>query len=74
MTRGDRVRLISRWGDVLIGALGTVVRSYADPGGRRWVRVEWCRTLDGKPVRLTYPAGVLALVGDEPVAPAPAGG
>lgn len=69
-SRGDRVRLISRWGDVPIGAIGVVVKSYADPGGRRWVRVEWCRTLDGRPVRLTYPAGCLALA----VAPPPADG
>jgi hypothetical protein len=65
VTRGDRVRLISRWGDVPIGAVGRVVKSYSDPHGRSWVRVEWCRTLDGRPVRQTYPAGVLE-VADSP--------
>lgn len=40
MTRGAVVELVSRWGEVQIGAIGRVVRSWRDPHGRLWARVE----------------------------------
>lgn len=54
-------QLLARWGDAPIGSRGRIVRRWSDPAGRQWIRVEWGRTRDGKPIRQSYPAGVLSI-------------
>lgn len=70
LEKGDRARIISRYGDVPVGREGTVVKSWVDANtGNKYVTLDFGVNLTGQRLRNTYPTNVLEKVGAPEVAP-----